>query len=43
MGARKQADLTDDERIVLDALYDLQTGLWRKISAEAREQAARAA
>jgi hypothetical protein len=43
MGARKQADLTDDERTVLDALYDLQTGLWRKISAEAREQAARAA
>lgn len=42
MGARKQADLTDDERLFSEALYDLQIETWADISYEAREEAARA-
>lgn len=42
MGARKQADLMDDERRFSEALYDLQIETWANISYEAREEAARA-
>lgn len=42
MGARKQADLTPEQYVVADSLYDLQIEHWRDISLEAREAAARA-
>lgn len=43
MGARKQVDLTQRERDICDALYDLQVERWKAIPQEAREKAARAA
>ena len=50
MGARKQtdltlkklSDLTPEQYVVADSLYDLQLEHWRDISLEAREAAARA-
>lgn len=42
MGARKQADLTLEQYVVADSLFDLQIEHWRDISLEAREAAARA-